>query len=89
MSGNVKSAVLSLIEKRGDTDRGLVETAKDEIKEALRHEITIGKIYEVMREYGFKGSRILFTRILEEKGVYTIRRKPRKSKSEAKPSVQA
>lgn len=82
MGEEFRDKIRTLIEKKAASNRGIVEDAKEEIKEALEHGVTIGELYITALDFGFNGSRSLFTRILVEKGLYSMKSKPRKAKGQ-------
>lgn len=78
MSDKLRADILGLIGETEASDRGIVESVKEEMKQALECGITIAELYKAACNNGFKGSRSLFTRILVEKGLYSMKSKPRK-----------
>ena len=74
--------IRSLYDRNEKTDKDILEHYKDEIAEALRHNVKLVKLYERLRRIGFKGSRLNFTKMLESFGLWHIQER-RKRKGQA------
>lgn len=70
----MREQIIALYDERPKTDRDLIRENADVIGQALAREVTIVNIFAVVRANGFKGDRKKFTKILQEQGLYNIRK---------------